>query len=208
MSTIPSIRIAKPNDEVAKDLGLLTELAGTWHGKGFNLIARPDKQGANVIFLELNQTSETLRLDPIATSIPNRGNAQDDIDLAGLTYLQKISDSVTGGALHIEPGIWVTIPQTQAPQETASIARMATIPHGNALLAEGTAIVVDPVAGPPLGTFQIQPVNTAPFPQGTPMLAGGTQGGFPPYDLANLTPAAADFRTPFGNTPSIPLPAS
>jgi len=207
MSNIPSVRLATPNDEVFKSLGPLADLAGTWHGTGFNLIARPAENKAS-LFLELNQTQETLRFDPIATSIPNRGNAQDDIELFGLTYLQKISDSVTGGALHIEPGIWVTIPQTQAPQETASIARMATIPHGNALLAEGTAIVVDPVAGPPLGTFQIQPVNTAPFPQGTPMLAGGTQGGFPPYDLANLTPAAADFRTPFGNTPSIPLPAS
>jgi hypothetical protein len=146
-----------------------------------------------------------LRFDPIATSIPNRGNAQDDIELFGLTYLQKISDSVTGGALHIEPGIWVSIPPTEAPAETASVARMASIPHGNALLAEGTAILVNPVAG---GSFQIQPVNTAPFPQGTPMPAGGTQGGFPEYDLSNTTPAATNSRTPFGDTPPIPLPGS
>jgi hypothetical protein len=207
MSAIPSIRLAKPNQEVATDLGLLAELAGTWHGKGFNLIARPDKQGANVIFLELNQTSETLRLDSIATSIPNRGNAQNDIDLAGLTYLQKISDSVTGGALHIEPGIWVNIPNTQAPPETASIARMGTIPHGNALLAEGTAIKVTPAGG----TFNIAPVNTAPFPQGTPMPPGGTPAfppstvpGFPEFNLA----VPNNFRTPAGDTPPIPLPAA
>lgn len=208
MPNIPSIRIAKPNDEVLKDLGLLTELAGTWHGKGFNLIARPDKQGANVIFLELNQTSETLRLDPIATSIPNRGNAQDDIDLAGLTYLQKISDSVTGGALHIEPGIWVNIPKTDAPPETTSIARMGTIPHGNSLLAEGTAILVSSLPG---GTFNIAPVNTAPFPLGTPMPPGGTPAfppttvpGFPEFNLG----VPNNFRTPAGNTPPTPLPAS
>lgn len=209
MTNIPSVRLATSNDEVSASLGLLADLAGTWHGKGFNLIARPDKEGNAPLFLELNQTSETLRFDPIASSIPNRGNAQDDIELFGLTYLQKISDSVTGGALHIEPGIWVNIPATTAPKETTSVARMATIPHGNAVLAEGSAISVNPVgSGATLGTFQIKPVNTAPFPQGTAMPAGGTQGGFPEYDLSNTTPAATNSRTPFGNTPPIPLPTA
>jgi hypothetical protein len=155
--------------------------------------------------LELNQTQETLRFDPIASSIPNRGNAQDDIELLGLTYLQKISDAVSGGALHIEPGIWVTVPKTDAPPETASVARMASIPHGNGMLAQGTAIQVNSLPG---GTFPIQPANTAPFPQGDPMPAGGPQGGFPEYGLSNVTPAATDSRTPFGDTPPIPLPAA
>jgi hypothetical protein len=209
MSNIPTVRLATTNDEVSKDLGLLADLAGTWHGKGFNLIARPDKEGNAPLFLELNQTQETLRFDPIATSIPNRGNAQNDIELFGLTYLQKISDAVTGGALHIEPGIWVTIPSTTEPQENASVARMATIPHGNALLAEGKAISVNPVgSGPTLGSFQIKAVNTAPFPLGGTMPAGGTQGGFPEYDLSNTTPAATNSRTPFGDTPPTPLPAA
>jgi hypothetical protein len=205
MTNIPSVRLATSNAEVSQSLGLLAELAGTWHGKGFNLIARPDREGNAPLFLELNQTSETLRFDPIASSIPNRGNAQDDIELFGLTYLQKISDAVTGGALHIEPGIWVTVPATTEPQETASVARMATIPHGNAMLAQGTAFLVQNLAN---GTFPIQPANTAPFPQGTPMPAGGTQGGFPEYDLSNITPAAANSRTPFGDTPPVPLPAA
>ncbi|MGO8986748.1 MAG: heme-binding protein [Terriglobales bacterium] len=205
MSNIPSVRLATSNDEVFHDLGLLADLAGTWHGKGFNLIARPDKEGNAPLFLELNQTSETLRFDPIASSIPNRGNAQDDIELFGLTYLQKISDAVTGGALHIEPGIWISVPQTTAPSETASVARMASIPHGNALLAQGTAISVNPLPG---GTFAIDPVNTAPFPQGAAMPAGGTQGGFPEYDLSNTTPAATNSRTPFGDTPPVALPAA
>src|ERR1700678_200519 len=152
MSNIPSVRLATPNEEVLTSLGLLAELAGTWHGKGFNLIARPDKEGNAPLFLELNQTSETLRFDPIATSIPNRGNSQDDIELFGLTYLQKISDAVTGGALHIEPGIWVTQQATTAPPETPAagsqiVARMGTIPHGNALLAQGSAIGVTNLPG-------------------------------------------------------------
>jgi hypothetical protein len=47
-----------------------------------------------------------------------------------------------GGALHIEPGIWVTQPATTAPPEQPPIgqqivARMATIPHGTCLVGAG-----------------------------------------------------------------------
>src|ERR1700678_357101 len=195
MSNIPSVRLATPNEEVLTSLGLLAELAGTWDGKGFNLIARPDKEGNAPLFLELNQTSETLRFDPIATSIPNRGNSQDDIELFGLTYLQKISDSVTGGALHIEPGIWVNIPQTTAPAEAPSVARMATIPHGNAVLAEGGAISVNPVgSGTALGTFQIKPVNTPPFPQGGNKPAGRNAGWLPRIRPFEHYPGSHEFQ--------------
>ncbi len=48
------------------------------------------------------------------------------------------------GALHIEPGLWVTQPPTTYPEETTEpgdqlIFRMGSIAHGSALLAEGTA---------------------------------------------------------------------
>jgi hypothetical protein len=79
---------------------------------------------------------------------------------------------------------------------------MASIPHGNALLAEGTAIKVTPAGG----TFAIPPVNTAPFRQGAPMPPGGTVSGFPEFDLT-VPDSATNPRTPFGNTPAIPLPA-
>jgi hypothetical protein len=205
---IPSTRITKSNETVLDQLGFLAELAGTWHGKGFNLIARPDGVGGNPLFLELNQTEETLRIQPIGSDIPNRGNGIPDIDMFGLTYLQKVSDSVTGGALHIEPGLWVNIPDPTLPAGTQSVFRMGSIPHGNALLAQGNAIQVKNLAG---GTFPIAPVNTAPFPQGTPMPAGGTTTGaavgFKEYDLT-VPESATNPRTPFGDTPPIPLPAS
>jgi len=199
----PSIRITKSNIDVLKDLGFIAELAGTWHGKGFNLIARPDGTGGAPLFLELNQTSETLRIDPIGSEIPNRGDAIPDIDLFGLTYLQKISDSVTHGALHIEPGIWVRLPDSVLPNGQQNVFRLGSIPHGNALLAQGTAIKVAPAGG----TFNIDPVNTAPFPQGSPMPAGGTVSKFPEFDLT-VPESAANPRTPFGNVPAVPLPAS
>lgn len=209
ISRISSVRLSPDRATVSEQLGLLDGLAGTWEGRGFNLIARPDKHGGSPLFLELNQTHEILKFDPIASPIPNRGFAQDDIVLFGLTYLQKITDSVTGGALHIEPGIWVTQPATTAPSETPPpgaqiVARMGNIPHGNSLLAQGLAI---PVSSLTNGTFDIKPVNTAPFKVGDPMPVGGTQGGFPPYDLSNTTPAAVNFRTPDGDTPPVPLPS-
>src|ERR1700722_20192373 len=165
-----TVRITPDNTTVLKQLGLIAELAGTWKGEGFNLIARPDAQGNSNLYLQLNQTRETLTITPIGSAIPNRGFGQNDIELFGLTYLQKISDTVTGGALHIEPGIWVTQPATTATPEaqaagTQSVARMATIPHGNALLAQGSAMPVPTLTN---GTFNITPVNTAPFGVGSP----------------------------------------
>jgi hypothetical protein len=92
-----------------------------------------------------------LKFDPIGSPIPNRGYEQHDINLHGLTYLQKINDLATGSALHIEPGIWVRQPNTKAPAESAPpgaeiICRMGSIPHGNAILAQGVA---EHFKGPP-----------------------------------------------------------
>jgi hypothetical protein len=61
---IPSIRVSPDRANVGTKLGFLAELGGTWEGEGFNLIARPDKQGGSPLFLELNQTFETLSLIP------------------------------------------------------------------------------------------------------------------------------------------------
>jgi hypothetical protein len=219
---IPSIRISPDNATVLANLGLLRDLAGTWEGRGFNLVARPDFENNANLFLELNLTKETLRFEPISTSIPNRGVAQNDIELFGLTYLQQISDEVTGGALHIEPGIWVTQPATTAPPESAPcgaqiVTRMGSIPHGNAMLAQGTAATF---SGPPTLSTPGKPpagsifpsFNSTPFPV-TPQVirAAGTSetsapaGGFTEYNLANAA-AAGNPRTPLGNTPPV-LPA-
>ncbi len=148
---IPSVRISPDNATVVQELGLLGDLAGRWHGAGFNLVARPDFEDHANLFLELNLTQETLTFTPISSSIPNRGFAQPDIALFGLTYLQQISDATTGGALHIEPGIWVTQPATSTPPLSppaggALVARMGNIPHGNSLLAQGIATTF---SGPP-----------------------------------------------------------
>jgi len=220
-STILTIRRAPHRVQVDAKLGFLAELAGTWEGTGFNLVARPDKQGGSPLFLELNETFETLSVIPISSSIPNRGFAVDDIELFGLTYLQKISDATTGGALHIEPGIWIHIPSQDTGTGAAvkqSVARMGNVPHGNSLLAQGVATRFDPFTGNPFNPDAIAAANTAPFPvldafptptgTGKGVPAPGTLSKFPPYDLSTLTTAAVDFRTPAGNTPPTPLPTT
>jgi hypothetical protein len=235
---IPSVRISPDNAAVLQDLGLLAELAGNWHGTGFNLVARPDFQDQTNLFLELNLTSETTKFDPISSSIPNRGFLQPDIELFGLTYLQKISDATTGGALHIEPGIWITQPATaepflSPPDGGQLVSRMANIPHGNSLLAQGVATAFEgpptispganPIAGgnPAFSLFpsfnstaiDLAPALTAGAPLGAPVFAAGTSeaqskrnGGFTQYTLANAA-SPANTRTPLGNVPAVLPPA-
>ena len=67
-------------------------------------MARPDFEDQTNLFLELNLTSETTEFTPISSSIPNRGFAQPDIELFGLTYLVHISDATTGGHCTSNPG--------------------------------------------------------------------------------------------------------
>ena len=166
MNRVSDVRIAPDSQTVLAELGLLSDLAGTWKGHGFNLIARPDFHDKTDLYLQLNQTRETLHFDPIGSSIPNRGFGMDDIELFGLTYLQKIVDAGHDGALHIEPGIWVTQPVTTFPPEANPpsgqiVARMGTIPHGNSLLAQGTAT---PFTGAPVLTVPGAQYNGSSFP--------------------------------------------
>lgn len=181
---LTSFRGVPDHHTLGENLGPLKDLPGRWSGFGFNLIARPDFSGHNDIFLELNLTKETLDFRTIGSPVPNRGSAQGDIELFGVHYLQQISDATTGGALHIEPGIWLNIPATTAPAAPASVARLATIPHGDALNAQGKGLSVD---GPP----KIDPANTVPFQIGTPTPAPGTPNPFFEYDLSKPSP----FRT-------------
>jgi hypothetical protein len=149
----------------AAGLGQLAGLAGNWSGQGFNAIWRPHT-GASDHFLELNVTSDGIDVEAINGNIPNRGLVQGQIFLRGLTYLQQISDAnvlVDGvpAGLHIEPGLWINIPPTADPKEPATIARLASIPHGTTILLQGTATTA---AGGP----SIPDVSLTPFTIGNP----------------------------------------
>jgi hypothetical protein len=193
-SKIPTVRKVADNATVLNNLGLLAELAGRWHGTGFNLVARPDFDDQTNLFLELNLTSETTEFTPISSSIPNRGFAQPDIQLFGLTYLVQISDATTGGALHIEPGIWVNQPPTSEPllsppEGGQLVTRMANIPHGNSLVAQGIATPFD---GPPILSPGANPIS----------------GGNPAFSIfPSFNTTAIDLQGPGLLAPGVPLGA-
>ena len=146
-------------------LGALAGLEGTWKGHGFNAIWRPHNPPSQDRFLELNMTDETLVFTKINGPIPNRGLAMHDINMFGLTYMQQISETSTGAGLHIEPGIWATVPHTTDPNVPPSVVRMASIPHGTVMLAQGVAEVH------PGGPQNIPDNNILPFFFGSPQPA-------------------------------------
>jgi len=192
----PERRLAALAAPAAPDLGGIAGFIGTFHGNGLNTIFRPQDfavtptplpkpgTGPNDNILEINLTEETLSFSKALGSIPNRGMVQGDAFLNGIPYLQTINDvSVPANpvGIHFEPGVWLSVPATTVPKEGATIARMASIPHGTTIEAQGTSFTV---AGGP----QIKPVDITPFPIGNP----GAPFRFPSQTVTD----AATFRLP------------
>jgi len=188
MAGLGKYRAVPPQRVTQENLGPLRDLPGVWQGSGFSLIARPDFSGGNPhgFFLELNLLQENLECTASGSPVRNRGSVQGDISTYGVTYLHRAADATTGEALHIEPGLFLSIPATTEPEADASVARLAAIPHGNAVCAVGFAqdVVFDTLP-------DIPPANTVPFPVGSPPPPPGTKNPYPEYDLS----AATQFRT-------------
>src|SRR5437870_6836821 len=171
------------------DLGPLVGFSGAFRGNGFNTIFRPQDfavsptplplpgTGTDDNILELNLTEELLSFAPSLGSIPNRGEVQGDIFLNGVPYLQTIndiSDPANPVGIHFEPGVWLSVPQTTTPAEGPTLVRMASIPHGTTIDAQGISFTN---AGPP----NIGPVDITPFPIGTDQATNGIR--FPSQDV-------------------------
>jgi hypothetical protein len=160
-------RAGPSTSTLSGQLGLLMDLPGRWEGKGFNLIARPARQGIATnptFFLELNGTHETLEFTAIGGDIPNRGDIEPTALLHGLHYLQSVSDCADSSGIHKEPGLWIHVPPT-AENASETYVRQATIPHGDSLVAQSSFFTT--VAGGPL----IAPVDAFPFPLTDPIPA-------------------------------------
>jgi hypothetical protein len=160
---------------LAPNLGPLAAFAGTFTGYGFNSIFRPNSTATPTLLpmpvtgsdnlLELNLTQETLSFSPSLGSIPNRGTGtQGDIFLDGVAYLQTISDVTVPSqpvGIHLEPGIWLAVPATIIPAHGATVARMASIPNGTTVEAQGNSSTT-------AGKAAIPTVDVTPFPIGNP----------------------------------------
>ena len=172
-----------PTATEEKDLGPLQDLPGLWmnvekkdsltDGRGWNLIALPFAQDGHPPYrLLMNQYNEQLRFTFVDDMVPNRGisfpPATQDQFLVTLDYQQTIAQKVAeddagtplaGGAdlaIHHEPGLFLHMLNQQT--DDIDVARLATIPHGNAVTAIGKSRTY---AGPP------QNIDTASsFPEG------------------------------------------
>ena len=176
----------KPSTTPTPPLLALDSFKGTFVGNGFNTIFRPQSSatptvfpkppvGANDNVLELNLTTETLAFADALGSVPNRGLfAQGDIFLSGVPYVQTISDvtnPATGKAdapatgIHFEPGLWMRVPASKTnPVQAESLNRMASIPHGTTINAQGIAPTT---TTPGVPDFSKIKVDITPFFIGT-----------------------------------------
>ena len=189
--TVPSELVPAPS------LGSLAAFSGTFRGQGFNTIFRPQNAKTPTALpepvpssdniLELNLTEEILSFSPPLGAVPNRGEVQGDVTLNGVPYLQVINDVTVPGqsvGIHFEPGLWMAVPALDDPAEGATVVRMASIPHGTTVQAQGESSVI--TGKPLIPPIDITPVVTAqpdkkiPFPS-----QNAAEGGTPriPQDL-------------------------
>jgi hypothetical protein len=155
-----------------EDLGPLSLLPGRWSnlpglpGHGWNMIALPFATAPGSLLnyrLLLNQYNEELVFSIVDKAVPNRGISgsgagatNTDQLLVALQYEQSVTQiaaddsphsGLAGGpglAIHREPGLWLRM--LNEITDGVSIARLATVPHGDAVLALGDSAQVE---GPP-----------------------------------------------------------
>ena len=151
-----------------QNLGALSLLPGVWKnlpnlpGHGWNMIALPfaATPPAPNYRLLLNQYDEELKFSLVSNAVPNRGICRQgetvveaDQFLVALEYEQSITqvDAIDfpvsgnaggpGEAIHLEPGLWLQMANQVI--DGVDIARLATIPHGDSVLALGNSQIVD-----------------------------------------------------------------
>lgn len=143
------------------NLGPLKLLPGMWksEGRGWNMTALPFATAPSPLDyrLLLNQYDEQLEFKFVDENVPNRGveknnpTVQTDQFVVTLDYQQTIQqvaavdfpDSKLAGkaglAIHHEPGLWLHMKNEIT--DSLNIARLATIPHGDSVLALGRSSV-------------------------------------------------------------------
>ncbi|HEX8264979.1 MAG TPA: heme-binding protein [Pyrinomonadaceae bacterium] len=136
----------------------------------------------------MNQYDEELKFTFVDDDVPNRGLSRPDASapdqfVATLDYQQKIAQvaaedrptsnglaGLPGLPIHHEPGLWLyeknrrskedLMKDNEATQVKLNVARLASIPHGNSVLALGYSAVhrgmpaIPPISGLPSGRFE------------------------------------------------------
>ncbi len=149
--SLQTIRLGGKVSETIEQFGPLTDLIGTWYGnKGWNQVAVPNKYGGFSLLVQ--PYTETLTITPLGTPTPNRGRKITQ-EVPTLMYNLTIHSNNDGSLLHAENGTWLFLTDCQ---DGFNIARLASIPHGNSILALGSTSVI-PFAP------SIQAISTLPI---------------------------------------------
>lgn len=240
----PVLTPAAPDDPSPSPLSLLP---GKWSnepnliGRGWNMIALPFKapEGRPNFRLLLNQYNEDLEFFLVDKGVPNRGiqrgpfvvNDTDQL-LEAIDYEQEIrqivaedrpaSDRAGGPKLpiHHEPGLWLRA--INEFSDGVDLARLASIPHGDALLALGSwrrfdgPPVIPAVSGLPIGgptdldnpylepyKFYHENLFQGLFDPTLPhlLLAGANEG----FDIVRTTELSVDTSIQTGGIHNIPF---
>lgn len=206
------------------NLGPLQLLPGKWKGvgTGWNMIAlpfhhAPEPPDGFKFRVLMNQYDEDLEFTFVDSNVPNRGlpdiiddSTEFDQFAVTLDYQQGIHQQVAvdfpesdvagdpGIAIHHEPGLWLYMKNLRT--EGLDIARLASIPHGNSVLALGKSEInegateIPVIRGLPigrLGEFQTDPY-LAPFKHfiDNPFMGNVPDGigfpGFSPLDMNQI----------------------
>jgi len=181
--------MANLNVRLTNDInyGALQGLIGTWQGSnGVNFIAVPDQQGAFSLLVAAYK--ETLNVTAVPATTPNRG-LQVIQQLPTLSYHTIVNAISDGSLMHVENGFWELI-DNSAANNGFGIFRLATIPHGNAVVAMGNATTTQ---GPPNIDVSVSglPVGDLPVVNGYtdtyigPPVVPGFSPAFPNTYLSN-----------------------
>ena len=171
------------------DLGPIGQLTGKWEAKGtgWNMIALPfkdaPKSAAAPFRILMNQYDEVLEFAFVDDNVPNRGVAVDQ-RVATIDYQQQINQIAAddfpasgeagpvGLAIHHEPGLWIWVKDNRT--DGIDVARLASIPHGNAILALGESSEHEAMP-------DIPPMNALPFGRFEDLRTPGYDVDFDPY---------------------------
>lgn len=156
------VRLGRDAPTTVDNLGPLADLMGTWIGtQGWELIAVPsgDPGGREGFTFIARPYVEVITFQTIGSApVPNRGGPAGEMSIYGLVYEIRICDLVTNEPLHLETGMFLNLSDVKGGNPPDNpIARSATIPHGDSVLALGTSF---DVAGPP----DITPRSGVPDP--------------------------------------------
>lgn len=208
-------RFIPPSQLNEIDLGPLKQLIGQWETvvlpptsggttttstpSGWNVISVPDEKG---FIFEVIPYKENLKFSAVAVEAGNRGpvinGTQFNQEITGLFYEQQIISVCdtdfcktrgfeNGKVIHAETGLFLYITNFSSG---LNIARLGTVPHGNALLALGSAEDnTDP------GTAFFPEVSALAF-----NLDGSAPGGFGYNENIILDPQFAEFNQVNPNT--------